>query len=383
MAEINPRATVISINLEKIEDVSVREALRALLRSVEGVSISIAKTANYNLARAVESPTIPDVQEGESVIWRKTGVGIGLPKAYLVTKMGGEVFTFPSDQLAGTIPVTPPVPTPPPPPPDTPGVIPPDFLDSFETSLTEGGKYGIHSGNSGDLDNPNRVTAYTPGRHGTMGVRLTTRAGDRNHGSGTWERCDLILSVAGTGGTPNQEAWWAFSVLFPTNFQMPQGGNGNHHCVCWQFHDSGGPTGLSPMIAISVTNHGFVERGGTPGPHVRLHTIVRDTAGNQHGRDLFGSAVLQRNVWYDFVHFVRWSQTPTGLFRLWGRIGDESMYRFLFDHQGATLYTGANAYLKPSNYHSNTGVESSVVYDRITRGPTSGSVALVPLEAVP
>src|SRR5881227_2594610 len=57
---------------------------------------------------------------------------------------------------------------------------------------------------------------------GRPGVRLRTLPGDREiAGSGAAERADLALSPEATGCVEGREQWWAHSLLFPSDYELP------------------------------------------------------------------------------------------------------------------------------------------------------------------
>ena len=85
---------------------------------------------------------------------------------------------------------------------------------------------------------------------------------------------------------------------------------------------------------------------------------------------------IVRNTWYDFVYHVKWSSGSDGYMQAWVN------GVLMLDHRGPTLYTGYGVYLKLANYHSATGQASSIIHDRVVRGPTALSVSPVPLAGV-
>src|SRR5207248_45867 len=67
---------------------------------------------------------------------------------------------------------------------------------------------------------PDRVTLVEVA--GRSGVRLRTLPGDRDiAGSGEAERADLALSPEASGCFEGQEQWWAHSLLFPSDYELP------------------------------------------------------------------------------------------------------------------------------------------------------------------
>src|SRR5258708_9510865 len=57
---------------------------------------------------------------------------------------------------------------------------------------------------------------------GRSGVQLRTLPGDQGvAGSGGAERADLALSPEATGCFQGNEQWWAHSLLFPPDYELP------------------------------------------------------------------------------------------------------------------------------------------------------------------
>src|SRR5262249_2845480 len=91
----------------------------------------------------------------------------------------------------------------------------------------------------------------------------------------------------------------------------------------------------------------------------------------------------QKNLWYDFVHYVQWASNNTAVYRMWMRKGNEPTYRLVFERLNRpNMYVGCDVYLKLANYHGPYGVSTSVIHDRIVRGTSASSVAMAPLDGV-
>ena len=211
-----------------------------------------------------------------------------------------------------------------------------------------------------------RAAVVNVGRNGATGLRLHTEPGDTNvSGSGTNERNDVALQV--TEGVQGREQWWAHSIMFPDDFAIPPAQPGSFATV-FDFHHTGGQAG-QPNFHILVNPGGLLTFGGQGGP-----TVVQ-SGGNQYS---YGADIgpLVKNVWYDFVYHVKWSENSDGFFKAWVN------GVLKVDHQGPTLYQGLDVYLKLANYHSPVGQASSVIHDRVIRGTTWQVVSLTPLEGV-
>lgn len=213
---------------------------------------------------------------------------------------------------------------------------------------------------------PSRVSLVDCARTGGKALKLTTLPGDHDVVfSGAMERCDAYQCKPGTadrvlytGGTQ----WWANSFWLGDDFQLPNGES--YMLVDW--HNFPEQFGQSNAI-IDFVN------GNDPDPahwgKLQLRRFVGDPAKPTERGVIIGKP--ERNVWYDFVHHVKWSATADGFFQSWlnGKL--------IMDHTGPTLYQGAGqgCYFKLANYHAPVnGRASSVVHDRVRMGTTRASV---------
>ena len=213
----------------------------------------------------------------------------------------------------------------------------------------------------------NRATIVSGGRDGGSALRLHTEPGDSNvSGSGTNERNDVSIPQGTTDGYQGREHWWAHSVMFPSDFALPPAGS---WATIFDFHDSRNQGGQA-NFHIFIQPDGTFKFRGHGGP-----TVVQDTVGNQYS---YGAVIgpVVKNVWYDFVYHVKWSSGSDGYFKAW--VNGE----LKLDHSGPTLYEGYGVYLKLADYHSAFGQSSSVLHDRVVRGPTAVSVSPGPLAGV-
>jgi len=204
---------------------------------------------------------------------------------------------------------------------------------------------------------PDRVTLVEVA--GRSGVRLRTLPGDQGvAGSGGAERADLALSPEATGCFQGHEQWWAHSLLFPSDYELPVATPADpwpwgvvfafHHTgsqgqANFQVEVAGEPPGL--RLAISA---GPVVSSGAPGSATRRFPV----------------GPVLRNRWYDFVYHVKWSSGSDGWFDAWVNGAQILHYR------GPTLYAGQGCYLKLANYHTPVGKPVSVVHARVLGGPT-------------
>ena len=215
-----------------------------------------------------------------------------------------------------------------------------------------------------------RATLVNFGRSGATAVRLHTEPGDNNVvGSGDMERDDLWLSQVDSDGYEGRETWWAHSILLPDDFAIPTW----QMYVLFDFHNTTNGPGQA-NFAVNFNGNGDLVFKGYGG--------ATDSSG------AYGATIgkVQKNVWYDFVYHVKWSSASTGIMEAWVN------GKKILTYSGATLYAGQGVYLKLANYHTpvcdpypaciGTHPASSVIHDRIVRGPTALSVAPGPLEGV-
>ena len=202
---------------------------------------------------------------------------------------------------------------------------------------------------------------------GNTGVRLHTESGDNSvSGSGTWERNDLRKPADPSYCREGQEEWWAFSIMFPTDYVFPPGPEAG---IVMDFHHTGS-TGQANYEIQTIPNIGLRARGygGSTVNGGKYEAIIPDPYG--------AVANVTKNVWYNFVLHVRWSSNGSGLMEGWLNGRKFQAY------QGATLYSGMSCYLKLANYHAPFGQASSVIFDRVVRGGTATAVTLTALEGV-
>jgi len=308
--------------------------------------------------------------------------------------------TTTSDPVTGT-PELPTDPVPEPEPEPEPVPVPPvaqdpakgyDWLDSWENDKSEGGAYSVHSGRNGTpyLDTWDRVSFYSPGRHGSRAVRLTTLPGDMNHGSGDFERCDLKMGVERSGGQKGKKFWYANSVMFPENWvELPDFKTkpGAYQSVfSWHWDGSTGQGNVN----VNVKNWGGISPTGQrennrPHFHTNIYGGATPGVSGEMTKQIMGGHEPVRGQWYDFLWYIEWG-SAAGRVKIWCRWGDSTVYKRQIDHVGPTLFRKSDtedygAYIKVNNYHAgNTGKESSMIHDRIVRGPTMESVALFPVD---
>jgi hypothetical protein len=257
----------------------------------------------------------------------------------------------------------------------------PDIFHGFEASPTEGGFYGIQSKDR-DRGGDGRVTLVPNAREGKHALKLTTLVGDDFvHGSNKWERVDIATSPEAVGGKPGRSWWWANSIYLPEDFHLPRGYDEGYLLMDW--HDDCSMRRVPVARGQAPFNLIIATYNGRPSMQVRAYGGDPNDRSGQEQRVVVDPGP-QKNVWYDFVHEVRWASDSSGSYRMWMRKGDEATYKLVFERiNRPNMWAGCEVYLKLANYHGPYGVPTSVLHDRIVRGKRPQDVALAPLEGVP
>jgi len=248
------------------------------------------------------------------------------------------------------------------------------FACDFETSVRECGF--VEQNALGDQ--PGRATIVSSvSRTGSSALRLHTEPGDSNvHGSGSWERDDVLFPNDGKYGVPGgPEEWWAWSVLFPDDYVYPNTSAGSGTVL--DFHHDNIPlqADQTPMGVITASKALYGPGNGGLQLWIYGGTSEIERA-RIHIPDPYGVVdEVKRNAWYDFVFRVKWSTGNDGYMQMWLN------GKRVANYSGPTSYPDKN-YLKLADYHAAFGVPVSVIYDRIVRGRSAAAVALTPLEGV-
>ena len=244
--------------------------------------------------------------------------------------------------------------------------------------------------NADRADDTTRIGRAGFGRDGTNAIRFTTQDVDDNvHGSGTRERSMIQLPDNGIpyGGFQGDEQWWAHSLFLPNDWVMPTGVQDDMMIMQWNSLSIPGNPAQGPDAGISIFNQGGSDAHividawavGAPSPSAT-------NGGNQYwyqegnGGTNTGNCILdnvQRNVWYDFVHHIRWSANGDAFQEIWLKVGDGPYRKVLEKFNISTLMsTSHNTYLSIGLYHSPVAGPSSVVHDRIRFGTSFEAVAV-------
>jgi len=230
----------------------------------------------------------------------------------------------------------------------------------------------------------NRIALVSGGRDGSMGIKLQTLNDDSNvHSSGSLERSEIQMTQPDTGAVNGADTWWANSLFVPTDSTLL-------NTIDWsigvmQFHGtpSAGDapnfllsilyqTGNSPHLVFRAFTAGA---GGIPGRNGTQYTYDIDGHTDRIGQCIFDD--VQKGVWYDFVHHIKWSYTGTGSHEIWMRKAGGPVVKVLDKSGINTLYTGDTAYTKLGAYHDPVvGANTSVIHDRLRRGNSADAVRM-------
>lgn len=209
-----------------------------------------------------------------------------------------------------------------------------------------------------------RVTLIPCARSGGTSLRLHTEPTDTDiEWSGTMARCDIYRCHKGTADPEvygnGSSFWFAHSIMLPDDFQAPSGTS----YVLADFHNTGKSASASFHVNHVNTWNGNTENLGL----LQLQRFIGSDPMNPSSH-----AVLlgppQKNVWYDFLYHVRWSEKGDGYFDAWMN------GRLVMQHEGPTLFPGQGVFWKCANYWTPNGKASSVIHDRIRLGTTRASV---------
>src|SRR5258706_13133508 len=103
-----------------------------------------------------------------------------------------------------------------------------------------------------------RSSLVATSRSATRGVRLHTEPGDTNvHGSGDWERNDILKTADSSYCNEGQEEWWAVSILFPSDYVFPPGPGAG---IVMDFHHNGS-SGQANYEIQTIPGMGLRARG--------------------------------------------------------------------------------------------------------------------------
>lgn len=195
-------------------------------------------------------------------------------------------------------------------------------------------------------------------------LTLRTQPGDVDpFGSKNAQRTDVYLSQKDTDGYQGRSAWWAHSIMFPSESL---------------FGSLTAPYIVPPGWGVAACFHNTASGPGQANFHVDADSNglgFRGYGGPENGGGEFGRFIepVRRGQWYNFVYNVLWSSGEDGFFDAW--VNGVRRLR----HRGATLYTGQGVYLKLSNYHTTTDGPTSIMHTRVIRAEGPEGLFLDPV----
>ncbi|MEA2268645.1 MAG: hypothetical protein QOC64_1255 [Solirubrobacteraceae bacterium] len=205
----------------------------------------------------------------------------------------------------------------------------------------------------------------SPVRQGRFAGKFTTSASDDPP---TTERAE---NVAALGDRLGDEAYYAWSTMFPRGFRTPSwanfhqfgaGNTGITGCVQEHFFVSYDPPSRGPANAVYVEIcAGDVSSGRMPRAHVfKLHDG------------------LNRGRWNDYVVHVRWShRRAEGRFVVWHRVAG-GRWRRVLDYHGATAQFQHGQRIRMAAaeglYRSGTSKPATIYQDGFVRGTSFAAV---------
>lgn len=209
---------------------------------------------------------------------------------------------------------------------------------------------------------PGRITIVrSPVREGTYAARFVVRPGDKPiNASG--ERTEVFTH---TGESEGSESWWAWSTLFPDEFDPHADTEWN---VFTQWHQTG-------RTCVQPTSF-HVDTEARPATVALRVSGGSLSACRPAYERRFVLAELDRNRWYDFLFHVRWSADPdVGFVEVW-----LNGLPVVPKTHTATLYSGMGVYLKQGFYRGRYPRPTVVYHDGTRRGssfPDVGSEVVV------
>lgn len=215
---------------------------------------------------------------------------------------------------------------------------------------------------------PSRATLIDVPRTGAKALKLTTHPGDINiAGSQIEQRCDVYHAKLGTadpmGYGEGYEGWWIHSILLPDDFQAPLW----HPYILFDFHGVMRASGANLQINFQRTQGDDTKPG-----IMQIQINCGDPMNLTTHNGLIG--LPEKNLWYDFVHHIKWTSTGTGFIDSWVN------GRRILAYKGPTLFQGDTTYLKMANYHlpwsDIPDIASSVIHDRVMHGTQASIISV-------
>ncbi len=212
---------------------------------------------------------------------------------------------------------------------------------------------------------PGGVTPLTRPVGGRRAVRFVVGPGDMPNPTG--ERAELVATPETTGGFDGAESWYAWSVLFPPDFDPSP--NAFNIFTQWHRERSSTPECRpGPNVAFRTTAN------SNP---LRMQMVV--TGGSlvpdcMPMRQVFPLGPIEYNHWYDFVLHVRWSPDAAAGFV---QVYIDGRELVPLTH-AATMYEDDQVYAVQGIYRSPSDRTSTVYETPIRRGTTMAAVQAGP-----
>ncbi len=237
-----------------------------------------------------------------------------------------------------------------------------------------------------NLECRNRVQLVSPGRDDDSAIRISTMDLDQYDGA-TWERTQLNLSATDTDVSEGAEQWWAHSILIPADSMF-----GDPHEWGSSFMSFAG--GDAVIFVLGIQQFGSTPRtffraftggqGGDPNSAFEQYSYNFNGVSTQSGQCIYDD--FQPDVWYDFVHHIKWSALGNGRHEIWMRKAGGPVKKVLDRGVGApqglnrpisTMFSTGLRWLKLGSYHDPVpGKNTAAIHDRLRRGTSPDAVRM-------
>jgi hypothetical protein len=185
------------------------------------------------------------------------------------------------------------------------------FVGNFDVPAPGWQQY---SGLQREIDRPEEdsfALVNSPVRQGSSAARFTVR-----HGYSRWGHNEDTEVVLFGGEKPGDDYWYAWSTLFPQNWQAPHSWG-----IFIQWHAN---LGTSPIISLNA-------RSDSADLNLLSGITDEDVNRQEVDRGIPILSSLAKGQWNDFLLHVRWSTQHDGLVDLYHRVkGAATMRRVAF-----------------------------------------------------
>ena len=150
---------------------------------------------------------------------------------------------------------------------------------------------------------------HDPVREGNSAARFTAQQGYSRFGAN-----EDTEAVWHSGEREGDDYWYAWSTLFPTDWQSPY-----HWGIFAQWH---APLPTSPIIAFDASAD-----TASLDVHTGLTDATRNSFAYDHSYPLLST--LDKGHWNDFVMHVRWTRTTNGVIQVFHRVEGQRVLQLL------------------------------------------------------